>query len=65
MYLNSNVRKLVSLYADLKSLSRTELKSTKKVGKDDKKYYVIGGSIEATYYSAQTKYILEFKGKFI
>ena len=58
VHFNRNVRKLVSLEADISHLTRTDLNKTIVTGKDGKRYYSIDCDIEATFYSASTKYIL-------
>ncbi len=60
---DKNVRNLVTLEADLTHLSKSDLTSIITVLADKKKYYVTSGSIEATFYSASTKYVLLCQGK--
>jgi hypothetical protein len=60
---NDNVRQLVTLEADLTPLSKSDLVSTIVIRKDKKKYYVTAGAVEATFYSASTKYVLLCQGK--
>jgi hypothetical protein len=59
----SNGRDLVTLEADLTHISKSDLNGTIKVCEDGKKYYVISGAVEATFYSASTKYVLLCRGK--
>lgn len=58
-----NGRDLVTLDADLSHLTDKELIPTIVTCKDGKKYYNISGAVEATYYSASTKYVLLYMGK--
>lgn len=60
---NSNVRKLVTLEADLSHLPQADLNKTIVTREDGKKYYFINCAIEATFYSASTKYVLLCQGK--
>ncbi|KAG9233806.1 hypothetical protein BJ875DRAFT_463193 [Amylocarpus encephaloides] len=60
---SENVQPLVSLSADLSHLSEATLKSTITKRSDGKSYYSINGSVEATFYSASTKYVLLSHGK--
>jgi hypothetical protein len=63
-YRNDNCRSLVRLKADLSQFSLSDLRSSETaVGGDGKTYYLIKGAIEATFYSASTKYVLSCKGK--
>ncbi|PMD40386.1 actin-like ATPase domain-containing protein [Hyaloscypha variabilis F] len=61
---NSNGRDLVTLTADISNLSMSDLRSLETnlcAGGND--YYHVPGSIEATFYSASTKYMLVCKGQ--
>lgn len=58
-----SVRKLVTLEADFTHLSQADLAPTITMRKDGKRYYEIHGAIEATFYSASTKYVLLYQGK--
>ncbi len=61
---NSNGRDLVTLYADLSHFSMSDLGSMKTIlGADGSTYYEVPGVIEATFYSASTKYVLVCKGQ--
>ena len=60
---NSNVRELVKLEADLRQLSKSDLEKTIVTRKDGNQYYAIDCTIEATFYSASTKYVLLCEGK--
>jgi hypothetical protein len=59
----SNVRKLVNLEADLSHLTRRDLKRTITTMEDGEKYYSLDCVIEATFYSASTKYVLFCQGE--
>jgi len=59
----SNVNVLVRLEADLSHIPRSEMKKTIQRYPDGKKYYKLSGAIEATFYSASTKYVLLYDGK--
>ena len=56
----TNVKHLARLTADLSCIPSGEL--TKKMGKDGRWYYVVYYDIEMTYYSANTKYAMVYKG---
>ncbi|KAF4626038.1 hypothetical protein G7Y89_g12118 [Cudoniella acicularis] len=58
-----NVQQLVTLDADLTHLSKSVLNSTIRILEDGKRYYVIDAAVEATFYSASTKYVLLCQGK--
>ena len=58
--MGSDVKHLARLTADLSCIPVSEL--TKKMGSDHQMYYVIFYEIEMTYYSAETKYALVYKG---
>ena len=61
---NSNGRDLVKLRADLSQFSMSDSKSLEVLrGADGYNYYKIPGTIEATFYSASTKYVLVCKGQ--
>ena len=60
---NSNGRDLVVLRADLSHLTESELEPTIKRCADGQEYYSIKGFVEATFYSASTKYVLLSLGK--
>ena len=61
---NSNGRDLVKLQADLSQFSMSDSKSLEVLrGADGWNYYKIPGTIEATFYSASTKYVLVCKGQ--
>lgn len=55
--------KLVTLEADLAHLTTNDLSSTIERQADGHQYYIIEGSIEATFLSASTKYVLVCQGK--
>jgi hypothetical protein len=59
----SNVRALVKLEADLRQLPKSDLKKTIRTREDGNQYYSISCAIEATFYSASTKYVLLCEGK--
>jgi hypothetical protein len=59
----NNVRKLVTLQADLTQLPKSDLGKTIVTREDKKRYYSIDCSIEATFYGASTKYVLLCQGK--
>ena len=63
VHLNKKVRTLVALRGDLSRLSSADLNRAIKTLGDGKKYYVLAGSVEATYYSVSTKYVLLCMGK--
>jgi hypothetical protein len=63
IYRTSNVRTLVTLEADLKQLPKSDLKNTIVTREDGNQYYNIECAIEATFYSASTKYVLLCQGK--
>ncbi|RFU34294.1 hypothetical protein B7463_g2070, partial [Scytalidium lignicola] len=56
-------RDLVTLEADLSHLTEKDLERTIITCADGRKYYNISGAVEATYYSASTKYVLLYMGK--
>ncbi|KAH8804541.1 hypothetical protein F5884DRAFT_417421 [Xylogone sp. PMI_703] len=56
-------RDLVTLEADLSHLTEKDLERTMITCADGNKYYNISGAVEATYYSASTKYVLLYMGK--
>ncbi|OBT67817.1 hypothetical protein VE03_02422 [Pseudogymnoascus sp. 23342-1-I1] len=58
-----SVSKLVTLEADLTHLQKSDLDKTIQTYEDGLEYYVIAGSIEATFFSASTKYVLRYQGK--
>jgi hypothetical protein len=60
---NSNVRALVKLEADLRQLPKSVLKKTIRTRGDGNRYYSLYCAIEATFYSASTKYVLLCEGK--
>ena len=60
---NKNVRTLVALRGDLSRLSGADLIGAIETRGDGNIYYVLTGSVEATYYSASTKYVLLCMGK--
>ncbi len=61
---NSNCRELVTLRADLSQFSISDTKSLKTLLRaDGNNYYQLPGIIEATFYSASTKYVLLCKGQ--
>lgn len=62
LYVNENVNVLVSLEANLSHLRRSELSGTVTRLADGKDYYRINGAVEATFYSASTKYTLLYRG---
>ena len=53
----------MSVTANFRGLSRSELESTRVKRKDDLWYYYIEGYVEATYSSAMTQYVLVLMGK--
>ncbi|KAL2060170.1 hypothetical protein VTL71DRAFT_9565 [Oculimacula yallundae] len=57
------LQKLVNLEADLTHLTDRHLEHTITTRQDGLDYYCIEGAIEATFYSATTKYILLLQGK--
>jgi hypothetical protein len=61
---NSDGRVLVTLRADLSHMSMAdrELLSTD-ICADGLKYYFIDGAVEATYYAASTKYVINCNGR--
>jgi hypothetical protein len=59
----SNVRTLVTLEADLRQLPKSDLEKTILTREDGNQYYSINCAIEATFYSASTKYVLLCEGK--
>jgi hypothetical protein len=59
----NSVRTLVTLKADFTHLSQADLAPTIITYEDGKRYYGIRGVVEATFYSASTKYVLLFQGK--
>ena len=64
VHMDSNGRTLVTLKADLSNLSAADAESFSTfLGADGKRYYQIPGTIEATFYSASTKYELVCKGQ--
>jgi len=60
---DGSVRKLVTLEANLQHLSEADLRPMITTRPDGKKYYVTSGAVEATFYSASTKYVLLCQGK--
>jgi len=60
---DSNVRMLARLQADLSHLSEGDLASTITTRNDGKKCYRISASVEATFLSASTKYVLLCHGE--
>lgn len=60
---DDNCRTLVTLRADLQSISDADMASTRRKHADGKWYYRITGDVEATYLSASTKYVLLCLGK--
>ncbi|KUJ11961.1 actin-like ATPase domain-containing protein [Mollisia scopiformis] len=60
---NENCRTLVTLRADLRSISSEDMESTLTKNADGKWYYLIKGDVEAEYLSASTKYMLLCLGK--
>ena len=60
---NYNVRKLVTLEADLSHLPQVDLNKTIVTREDGERYYSIDCAIEATFYGASTKYVLLCRGK--
>ena len=58
-----DMRKLVTLEADLSQLTRSELEKTIYTPASGEQYYSIDCAIEATFYGASTKYILLCQGK--
>jgi hypothetical protein len=61
---NSNGQNLVKLRADLSHFSMSDTKSLQiAFGGDGNNYYLVPGIIEATFYSASTKYVLLCKGQ--
>ena len=57
---NGGVKHLARLTADLSCIPTGELERRR--GKDGRDYYVVYYDIEMTYYSANTKYALVYKG---
>lgn len=57
------VRRLVTLVADLTLLAQADIMSTITTRSDGRRYYVTSGCVEATFYSASTKYVLLCQGK--
>ncbi|KAF8862453.1 actin-like ATPase domain-containing protein [Acephala macrosclerotiorum] len=55
---NSNVRVLVTLEANLQSMSTEDLTRTRGTRADGLEYYCMAGYVEATYRSASTQYVL-------
>jgi hypothetical protein len=61
---NRNGRDLVTLKADLSHFPMPDSRSMQtKLGADGNTYYQVPGAIEATFYSASTKYMLVCKGQ--
>ncbi len=61
---NSNGRDLVTLRADLSHFSTSDSGSLQSQwGADGNNFYQVPGTIEATFYSASTKYVLVCKGQ--
>jgi hypothetical protein len=61
---NSNGRDLVTLRADLSPFSMSDSRSLPtERGADGNNYYQVPATIEATFYSASTKYVLVCKGQ--
>lgn len=61
---NSNGRDLVTLRANFSHFSMSEFRSLKiKRGADGNNYYEVPATIEATFYSASTKYVLVCRGQ--
>jgi hypothetical protein len=58
-----SVRQLVTLKADLTHLPQADLAKMITTRNDGLRYYVTAGSVEATFYSASTKYVLLCQGK--
>lgn len=63
IYRTSNVRTLVTLEADLRQLPKSDLEKTIVTRGNGNRYYSIDCAIEATFYSASTKYVLLCQGK--
>jgi hypothetical protein len=59
----NSVRQLVTLEANLTHLSQADLAMTITTRSDGLTYYATAGSVEATFYSASTKYVLLCQGK--
>jgi hypothetical protein len=59
----NGVEILVTLDADLSHLAKSDLNKTIQTRSDGKQYYVVQGSVEATFLSANTKYVLLCMGK--
>lgn len=59
----NNVIELVRLTANLSGIPFSAYSNNTLTGVDGKRYYKVTGTIEATYYSASTKYVLEVEGK--
>jgi hypothetical protein len=60
---DQNCRTLVTLRADLRSITDEDMESTRIKHANGKWYYEIDGDVEATYLSASTKYTLLFLDK--
>jgi hypothetical protein len=63
VHMNGNVRELVRLTADWGQIY--DLNAYSRTGADGQPWYVFSGSIDATYYSASTKYTLVMLGKIV
>ncbi|KAL4813417.1 hypothetical protein BDW67DRAFT_177860 [Aspergillus spinulosporus] len=60
---NSDTKALVTLKANLITVPQVDLDWTVITRKDGKEYYCLDGVIEATYSSAETRYVLSVMGK--
>jgi hypothetical protein len=58
-----SVSQLVTLEANLTHLPKSDLDKTIQTRQDGLRYYVTAGSVEATFLSASTKYVLICQGK--